>query len=336
MISIMKNKIKKHHTFLIICHVLCIILLDLIYNSALAQRGSYKIHIEDLLEISFWESPEMDGQIRVNNDGTIALPVIGHIEAEGLTIEELSQKIITQMGMYNKLINQVDIKVLEFGQNKVHVTGQVTTPGKYSFEEIPNLWDIILEAGGPLEEAKLDEVVIIRNDEEGKITTVNVANALRRGEVNELPTIYPGDAIHVPGASSPFGVNMNNTQNYSLRNEFYITGAIGVPGIHQYENNLSLLDAIGRAGGPTADADLEEVKYISVHNKGTFVMKIDLEYYINNSITSSLPTVSPGSTIYIPREKGWPPVLQAITISVVSTTLSTLVILYITDAYQNR
>jgi protein involved in polysaccharide export with SLBB domain len=274
----------------------------------------------------------MDGQIRVGSDGTIALPVIGNITAEGLTVQELSQQIITQMGMYNKLINQVSITVLEFGQNKVHVTGQITTPGKYSFEEIPNLWDIILEAGGPLEEARLDEVVIVRNQEDGKIINVDVAYALKHGEVDELPKINPGDAIHIPGISSPFGVTLSTSAEYSSRNEFYIIGAIGSPGVQPYENNLNILDAIGRAGGPTAEANLDEVKYISVYNEGTRAMEINLEYYISNSLSYSLPLVTPGSTIFIPMEETMSPVLQAIIVSTVSATLTTVIVIYLTDA----
>jgi polysaccharide export outer membrane protein len=327
-----KRRKKIRRIALISCQIIGILQFVCIPYCVLAQKTSYEINKNDILEISFWESPEMNRQLRVDSEGNITLPVIGSVNAEGLTVDELSQGIIRQMGMYNKLINQVSIKVLEFGQNEVHVTGQVITPGKYSFEEIPNLWDIILEAGGPLEGAQLDEVVIVRNQEDGRIITANITHALRSGEVNELPAIYPGDAIHVPGESSPFGVTPVNTTNYSSRNEYYITGAIGTPGTKQFENNLNLLDAIGQAGGPTSEANLEEVKYISVYNEGTFVMKLDLEYYMNNSISSSLPLVSPGSTIFIPTEERMSPVLSAIIITTVSTTLSTVLVIYLTEA----
>ena len=168
-----KKAIKK--ILLICCLIISLLQFIGLPTCVEAQKTSYKIHANDLLEISFWESPDLDRKMRVNSEGIISLAVIGNVNAEGLTVDELNQEIIRQMGMYNKLINQVSIKVLEFGQNEVHVTGQVTTPGKYSFEEMPNLWDIILEAGGPLEAAKLDEVVIVREQEDGKIITANIA-----------------------------------------------------------------------------------------------------------------------------------------------------------------
>jgi len=169
-ILMFKNLIMTNQSILFICHIFLILQLGLTFRPAFAQKTSYRINSADLLEISFWESPDMDQQVRVSSEGNITLPVIGSIRAEGLTTKELSQSIIRQMEMYNKLINQIRIKVLEYGQNRVHVTGQVTSPGKYSFEEIPNIWDIILEAGGPLETAQLDETLIVRNREDGKIS----------------------------------------------------------------------------------------------------------------------------------------------------------------------
>lgn len=305
-------------------------ILFLLMNSTfcylLAQKSSYKILAEDLLEISFWESPEMDTKVRVNSDGFIILPIIGSLKVMGLTIEELSQEIITQMGNYNKLLNQVSIKVLEYGHNRVHITGQVNSPGKYTFEEIPNLWDIIMEAGGPLEEAQLEDVIIVRSREEGMILNADVADALKRGEVNKLPQIYPGDTIHIPGTASPFGT----TTDISGKNEYNIIGAVGSPGAKRYGNNLNILDAIGMAGGPEPDANLKEIRYIEVSSKGTKVYKIDLELYINNSIANALPNVTPGSTIFIPREKEISPIFQAILVSGLSAALSTVMVVYLT------
>lgn len=330
MIRLLKDINIINLTYICICEIILILLIDSAGKYAQAQKSSYKIHIEDLLNISFWESPEMDTQCRVNSDGDIVLPVIGNFKVKDLTIEELSREIIIQMGIYNKLLNQVSIKVLEYGHNKVHVTGQVASPGKYTFEEIPNLWDIIMEAGGPLEEAQLDEVLIVRNQEEGKILNAYVADALKRGKINSLPQIYPGDAIHISGVSSPFGAAIN----VSGKNEYYIVGAIGLPGVKQFENNLNILDAIGRAGGPSADANLKEIRYISVKSEGTKVWKINLESYIDKSITTSLPVVTPGSTIFIPRNKELSPVFKAILVSGLSAALSTVMAVYLTRALE--
>ena len=297
--------------------IILLIFLLLFFNfpDVFTQDSSYKINKKDLLELSFWEYPEMDSQVRVNNDGTISLPLIGNIQAEGLTIPELNQKIVTQMGNYNKVINQVNIKVLEFSHNQVSVTGSVVSPGKYYFEEIPNIWAIITEAGGPLEDARLDEVLIIRNQDEGAVITAEVGNALKQGKLPDLPAVLPGDAVHVTGTSSPFQFSKYR----SNLNEFYIIGAVGSPGAHQFINNLNILDAIGRAGGPTSDANLTKVRYIDVYEGGTKVKEINLKHYFNSSQSTPLLTVNPGSTVFVPRKIGFPPFLATvITTAVVS------------------
>lgn len=321
----------------LLCTFQIIYILHLGFFSTMlyAQKLTYKIQENDLLKISFWESPELDRQARVSSDGKIVLPVIGNLTAAGLSIDEFRKEIITQMGTYNKLINQVNISVVEFGQNKVHVTGQITKPGKYSFEEIPNIWDIILEAGGPLESTQLNAVVIIRNQEDGKIVTADIENALKQGKINDLPQIYAGDAIHIPGINSPFGVTDISSDSYSSRNEYYIVGAINAPGTHTFEKNLNILDAIGRAGGPTEMANLEEVKYVSVYTDGTKVLAINLESYMTNPLYGTIPLVTPGSTIYIPSEERMSPILAAILITTVSTAISTILVIYISDAMRD-
>jgi protein involved in polysaccharide export with SLBB domain len=315
------NLIKR--TEICIFATILILLINSNHSYLLAQKSSYKIFAEDLLEITFWESPEMDTQIRVNSDGFITLPVIGNLKVTDLTIKELSQEIITQMAIYNKLLNQVKIKVLEYGHNKVHITGQVASPGKYTFEKIPNLWDIIMEAGGPLEEAQLNEVLIVRNQEEGKIFNADVANALKQGEVSKLPEIYPGDAIHIPGSSSPY----EKAISYSDKSEYYVLGAISNPGSQRFENNLNILDAIGRAGGPTSEANLSEVKYVSVYEKGSQVWKINLNLYLNNSLPMPIPIIKPGSTIFVPRKKTMSPIVYTIITTAITSSITALIFL---------
>ncbi|MFQ5641429.1 MAG: polysaccharide biosynthesis/export family protein [bacterium] len=301
-------------------YILIVLLFPFTYTDVWAQSSSYQVNSEDRLEISFWENPELNTQVTVGKDGGIELPIIGRLTAAGLSVHKLREKIISQMAVYNKLITQLSIVVLEYGHNRVYVTGQVGTPGRFSFEDIPNLWDIILEAGGPLETALLDEVVIVRSKEGGKIIGVDLSTALRRGSLRELPKIRAGDTIHVPGtsltgaASSPL----------MKRNEIYILGAVAVPGAHKFEQNLSLLEAISKAGGPTAEASLEKVKHISVSYGSTTVVEFNLEEYMERSTPGPMP-VGAGDTIFVPRKRRMSPLLGTVITGVITTTITSVV-----------
>jgi protein involved in polysaccharide export with SLBB domain len=292
------------------------------FASLFAQSGSYQIQPEDRLRLSFWENPELNSEVTVGKDGGIDLPIIGRIKASELTLDQLRDQIISQMGLYNKLINHLSIVVIEYGRNKVFVTGQVAKSGKYSFEEIPNIWDIILEAGGPLENARLDQVNIIRGGEEGKIDVVDLNTALQTGRLNELPPIYPGDTIHLPGNTTPFESIRSGIRN---KDEVYVFGAVVTPGPLNFKAELNILDAIGLAGGPVANANFKDIRYVAVFKNSTKVYQINLNLYLNKSLSTSIPNVTPGSTIYVPTKKTMSPLMTTVLTTAISTAVTAII-----------
>ncbi|NIT59128.1 MAG: hypothetical protein GWN00_23765 [Aliifodinibius sp.] len=273
------------------------LVLILLPGDGLSQGGTYEIQVKDLLKVSFWEYPELNSQVRVDKDGKIDLPIIGRVTAAGLTINVLREKIISQMSQYNKVITQLSIDVLEYGGNVVHITGQVAKPGKYSFEEISNLWEILLEAGGPLETANLDQVVIVRKKEDGKLYTVDVTESLRNANLSDLPEVYPGDTIQVPGTTA----TGTATSPLVKQDVVYIFGAIARPGPLRLQADSNLLDVIGRAGGPRSNANLNKVKHISVSHGTASVVEVNLNDYFEKSFPVPMP-VGPGDTIIVPQE----------------------------------
>ena len=60
--------------------------------AAAVDPNSYKIGAEDVLEVRVWKEPELSGQHRVRPDGKITLPLVGEIQASGLTPAELKAK----------------------------------------------------------------------------------------------------------------------------------------------------------------------------------------------------------------------------------------------------
>lgn len=307
--------------------MVAVIFLNWNDNSLFAQGSSYKVQPEDRLQITFPRDPELNTEVTIKKNGTIELPVIGSITAAGLSLDELRNRIKSQMAQYNKLITQLGITLTAYGHNRVYVTGQVASPGKYSFEEIPNLWNIILEAGGPLETpqiaAYLEEVAIVRSQEDGQILTVNLEEALRNGGLNELPKILPGDMIHIPGRP----VTATSPTSLGNKDEVYILGAVGNSGVHQYDPNLNLLEIISKAG-LGVNADLKRVKHLSV-SRDTTVAKVNLEKYLSTGRPVPRP-VGPGDMIYVPQKKGPPALVGAVTTVVITTVLTALITTAIT------
>jgi len=67
------------------------VIVNLIVFAGIAAAQEYKIGPEDVLSVTFWQEPQLNTNVRVNQNGTIVLPVIGTITAAGLTPNELAE-----------------------------------------------------------------------------------------------------------------------------------------------------------------------------------------------------------------------------------------------------
>ncbi len=280
---------------------LAIALFIIVAGSVSAQ--DYKIGPGDELSITFWQAPQLNSTVRVDQRGAIVLPVIGSITAAGLTPNELTLKIVRKMSVFNKDISQAAVTVTQYGSNTVYVTGSVMNPGKYSFEVIPDLWKIILEAGGATENALLSQVQIIRGgDKVGEVTPVDLTEFLSNGDITLLPPVYAGDAIRIPGSIGT-STGAEASAMISSEGQIYIYGQVANPGTYSFVHNLNLLDAIVLAGGPSTDAQLDQVKVIIRGEKYSSVATVDLKKYSQQGAPAPF-LLRAGDTIFIPQRKG--------------------------------
>ncbi len=89
---------------------------------------------------------------------------------------------------------------------KVNVWGAVQKPGSQYVPDGTDLISVLSAAGGPIEGAKLSRVRLVRNfDGEKHNTIINVSRILKKGELDLLPEIKPGDTIIVPRSKVSFG-----------------------------------------------------------------------------------------------------------------------------------
>ncbi|MCP4704482.1 MAG: hypothetical protein GY865_07715 [candidate division Zixibacteria bacterium] len=207
------------------------------------------------------------------------------------------------MSRYNSSISQTVVRVLEYNNQKVFVSGQVLVPGKYTFEVIPDLWTIINEAGGATELGDLTRVLIIRGgDNAGEVEMVNVSALVTSGKLSELPKIRSGDTIEMSRAPAglPAGT-MSQSQN--LRNLFYVIGEVNIPGAINLEKNIDILDAIALAGGPTSEANLKKARIITKAGIGTQIKMVNLKNYTNEAIAGRV-FIRPEDVILLPRRSG--------------------------------
>jgi len=255
-----------------------IILLTLL-AAASVSASDYLIGPGDELEISFWQDPRFDATLRVRQDGMITVDIIGEIEAAGKTTLQLQDAIVRRMSRLNKSITQAVVRVGEYNYQHVFVTGHVNTPGKISFESIPDLVTVIQEAGWITDQGDLSRVTIIRGGAAaGEVETVNLSAAIASGQVADLPQLHRQDAVEVP--MMPVGMPTRDLgRDTPLRNVVYVTGAVTTPGVVIFDDNIDVYEAIAMAGGPTESADLKKVSVITKDGYYGQSLGLDLEAY---------------------------------------------------------
>ncbi|HDL03680.1 MAG: hypothetical protein DRP46_10985 [Candidatus Zixiibacteriota bacterium] len=307
-------------------HILLI--TALVVLMPLFTAGEYVIGPEDVLEIKFWQDGSLDADVKVRQDGKISLDIIGELQAAGLTTSELESKIVKQMSRYNKAISQSVVRVTSYGYQKVYITGQILHPGKYTFEEIPDLWTIINEAGGITETGDLTRVMIIRGgDLAGEVSVINVAEMVASGRMNSLPKIRAGDTIEI--SRSPAGLPARTLSDQpQAKNIFYVMGAVNTPGALTLESNTDVLDALALAGGPAENADIKEVTVVSKDGANTQMVKINLEKYITTGITGRYMVRPEDNIIVASKGGGFLGINSATDVVAILGAISTSILLY--------
>jgi len=301
----------------------------LTWAACLSQSNEpYVIGIDDRLSISFWQEPDLNTEVRVRNDGEIALPVIGDIKAAGLTTAALARSIVDQIKFYNPGISQATVVVTEFNSQMVMIAGAVTTPGEYHYEKIPNILEIVREAGGALPEADLSAVTIIRQTD-GKVDVIDVdlLKQIKDGDLSKLPKLKAKDMINVP--LSPYGVTaeLMSGQSFTGKNIYYIYGAVNEPGVKNLAEDIELVDAIAAAGGTTAEADLKNIRVVMKDVRFSSVLKFNFKNYSETGRPARYK-LKPEDTIFIPykQENGFFGRLPDILIPAIATTIITTIL----------
>lgn len=319
-----------------------LLLLSLAGFASALRAQDYVLDKGDLIHVAFWQEPSLNTQGRIDAEGKIDLPLVGRLVAGGKTVEQLSSSIVEKISVYNKKITQATVTVVEYGSRSIYLSGAVARPGRYAFQELPNVWKAILEAGGPAPNAQLAQVQIFRGGEtSNKIETVDVTSAFESGNVKDLPRLNPGDYLNVPSitpAAGPGGgeASMSPTAIAgNPRNAIYVFGMVARPGVYPFEKDLDVLQAIVRAGGPAMvqtssnnrapiEPDLRRVRLISLGAEAPVVYVINIKEYTKQAAPLPL-RLRPGDTIYIPGRANYGSFIFANTlVQVLTGTVSIL------------
>jgi polysaccharide biosynthesis/export protein len=231
----------------------------------------------DSVSIQVYGQPDMATVVYVSDDGTIPVPLAGPVQIAGLSPSQASQRIEKALkdGMF--LVDpHVTLTVTVSRSQRVSVLGQVGKPGLYPIESNTTIFDLLAMAGGALETGS-EEIFLLRPDASGTLQRYPINLKGLDSSKNAVPeqALRGGDSILVPRAE-----------------QFYIYGEVTSPNKYRVEPEMTVIQAIARAGGVTPRGSERRVdikrlidgKYVTVKAKLNDVVKADDVIRVKESI----------------------------------------------------
>jgi polysaccharide export outer membrane protein len=166
----------------------------------------YRINGGDLLHISVYGEENLNQDVAVQPDGGIAFPLVGNLDARGLTLKELQGKIANSLrdSQYfpNLTDNEVTVSMVKATGNSVSVVGQVNQPGTFAFDTQLDVMQALSLAGGLTPFASKSKIKILRRDDAGKQAAIPFDySEVEDGEQLEKNIVLRGgDVVVVPQA----------------------------------------------------------------------------------------------------------------------------------------
>jgi len=144
----------------------------------------YRLGSGDQLRITVFNEPDLTGQYLVSDQGTIAYPLVGSVEAAGLTLVEFSGQLQTALLAY---IRQPNVSVEVSNYRPFFILGEVQRPGTYPYSAHLTVPNAVATAGGFTYRANRNRVFVKHANETEE----------RAYELTNSTPVMPGDTVRI-------------------------------------------------------------------------------------------------------------------------------------------
>jgi polysaccharide export outer membrane protein len=160
-------------------------------------HDAYAIGVGDVIEISVWKNPDLTVTVPVRPDGRISVPLLGDVQAAGVT--PLALKTVLTNGLRDYITAPgVSVVVKEVNSQKIYVTGEVAKPGAYDLRSRTKVMQALAMAGGLTAYAK-HRVIVLRDQQGGdRRIEVDLGAIVSGKRPEENIALQPGDTLVVP------------------------------------------------------------------------------------------------------------------------------------------
>ncbi len=281
------------------------------------DRTRYLLGPGDQIQISVFNTPELSVERQVLLDGSLTVPLIGTLQVEGKTLNQLDDELTFQL---SALLERplVDVSLVRARPLRIAVVGEVNRPGAYTLTvgaggvtvgevgastasslqvPVPSVTQILQGAGGITELADIRRVQVRRPQPNGgppQSFTVNLWDLIQEGDLEQDLLLFDGDSIFVPTAlevTASEAVELASANLAPTQITVNVVGEVRRPGALDLPPNTPLNQAILAAGGLNSRADDLSVELIRLNPNGTVTQRefvLDLSQNLNEETNPTL------------------------------------------------
>lgn len=246
---------------------------------------AYRIGVGDTVSVHAFEQDEISGDFMVDESGSITFPLLGTVHVGGMTLVEVSALLERLLEKDYYVDVQLLVEVKDYRSKPVTLLGQIRKPGTYYLQRgQTTLHDILADAGGLSEGAgptvELRRTEIVDGHEVQNVLTFDT-DKLMTGEQGQDVELQEGDVISV-----------------TAKRLYFMTGEINRPGEYETTSEVTLMQAMSRAGGLSKFASQTVELHRDIHGEKK-ILRFDLADIRKGKIDD--PRVLAGDIIIVKR-----------------------------------
>jgi polysaccharide export outer membrane protein len=165
-----------------------------------AADDTYKLAPLDTVSVSVFQVADLSHDYAVDQSGRITMPLVGRIDAVGLSTTELGKVIEKRLGEKYMRDPNVTVSLKDSISRVVTIDGSVRQPGIFPATTALTLVQAIALARGTDDLANPHRVAVFRTIGGKRMAAAFDLASIRRGEAPD-PAIYPGDMVIVDGSN---------------------------------------------------------------------------------------------------------------------------------------
>lgn len=172
--------------------------------TALAGASDYTLRPGDQLNIIVTQDTDISSSTQnasnspylVRPDGKVSFPLVGEIDANGMTVSEFTNTLEKGLSRYY-VHPDVAVNIVKLGTIRVFVFGEVKKPGAYELTKGHTIIDAIGAAEGFTWDTGKKKIWLIHQDDTNKAIPINLNNLLKTGSMKENYEMKEGDILYL-------------------------------------------------------------------------------------------------------------------------------------------